>query len=255
MSSEPLLIEVTEGVALLTLNRPMSLNALNRLLRESLVAALRTMDEREDVRVIILTGTGRAFCVGLDVKEIGRSGDNVTDSVGSADIGATIGRLRTPIIAAINGLAVTGGFEITLACDMVFAAESAYFQDTHAKIGLLPGWGISQRLQRVVGPYRAKEISLSARKVPAAEAVTLGFVSRMVPDAELLTEVRVVAQAIAQWSPKHIERLKSLIDRGYAMQLGEALLFEASEARKLNMSVALPLVDAQQLQAGGNSAP
>jgi enoyl-CoA hydratase len=140
MSGEPLLIEVTDGVALLTLNRPMSLNALNRLLRESLVAALRRMDEREDVRVIILTGTGRAFCAGLDVKEIGRSGNNVTDSVGSADIGGTIGALRTPIIAAINGLAVTGGFEITLACDMVFAAESAYFQDTHAKIGLLPGW-------------------------------------------------------------------------------------------------------------------
>jgi enoyl-CoA hydratase/carnithine racemase len=96
---------------------------------------------------------------------------------------------------------------------------------------------------------------LSARKVPAAEAVTLGFVSRMVPDAELLTEARVVAQAIAQWSPKHIERLKSIIDRGYAMQLGEALLFEASEARKFNMSVALPLGDAQQLQAGGHSAP
>jgi enoyl-CoA hydratase len=240
MDEMPLLIDVAEGVATLTLNRPSALNSLNRALRAALVATLAEMDARDDVRVIVLTGTGRAFCAGLDVKELGQSGSNVTENVDGGDMGSAITGLRKPIIAAINGLAVTGGFEITLACDIVVAARSAFFQDTHAKIGLLPGWGLSQRLPRVIGPYRAKEISLSARKVPAEEAAQLGFVARVVADDELLSEARAIALAIAQWPADHIGRIKALIDRGYEMPLGEALRFEAEEARASNAQVTLP---------------
>jgi len=240
MDETPLLIEIADGVATLTLNRPAALNSLNRALRTALVATLAEMDARDDVRVIVLTGTGRAFCAGLDVKELGQSGHNVTENVDGGDMGSAITGLRKPIIAAINGLAITGGFEITLACDIVLAARSAFFQDTHAKIGLLPGWGLSQRLPRAIGPYRAKEISLSARRVPAEEAAALGFVTRVVADDDLLPTARAVALAIAQWPADHTGRIKSLIDRGYEMPLGEALRFEAEEARASNAQVTLP---------------
>lgn len=237
MDETPLLIRVGEGVATLTLNRPAALNSLNAALRVALATALREMDARDDVAAIVLTGTGRAFCAGLDVKELATSGANVATNVGDADIGATIAALKTPIIAAINGLAVTGGFEITLACDIVIAAESAWFQDTHAKIGLLPGWGLSQRLSRVAGPYRAKEIALTARKVSATEAAAIGFVGRVVPDGRLAAEAEACGREVAQWAPEHARRIKSLIDRGYAMPLGEALKFEAAEARARNHQV------------------
>lgn len=240
MDENPLLIGLRDGVATLTLNRPAALNALNRALRTALVQKLAEMDGRDDVRVIVLTGAGRGFCAGLDVKELGKSGSNVGENVDGGDLGASIAGLKTPIIAAINGPAVTGGFEITLSCDVVLAARSAWFQDTHAKIGLLPGWGLSQRLPRVIGPYRAKEISLSARKVSADEAAQLGFVTRVVPDDQLIAEAHVIARAIAQWPADHIRRIKALIDRGYMMPFGEALAFEAEEARSLNTKVTLP---------------
>lgn len=240
MNDEPLLIEVAGRVCTVTLNRPRALNALNRQLRDSLVTSLVALDARHDVGAIVLTGAGRAFCAGLDVKELGGSGQTVAENVDAADIGATISALRTPIIAAINGLAVTGGFEITLACDMVVAAQDAWFQDTHVSIGLLPGWGLSQRLSRAVGPYRAKEISLTARKIPAAEAASLGFVNRVVPAEELLPEARRLAHAIAQWPSDHVVRLKSLIDEGYRMPFADALAFEAEQARRLNLGVTIP---------------
>jgi enoyl-CoA hydratase len=239
VDEEPLLVDVKEGVATLTLNRPRSLNALNRVLRTSLVANLVGMDRRDDVRAIVLTGTGRAFCAGLDVKELRESDGNVGEQVEGDDLGAAVSGLQTPIIAAINGLAVTGGFEITLCCDMVLAADSAWFQDTHVKIGLLPGWGLSQRLPRVIGPYRAKEISLSARKIPASEAAQLGFVTRVVPDGRLVAEAQALGKAIAEWPAEHVRRIKSLIDGGYAMPFGEALRHEAQEARSLNAQVSL----------------
>lgn len=239
MDESPLLVRVEDRVATLTLNRPAALNALNAALRNALVSSLREMDARDDIAAIVLTGAGRAFCAGLDVKELGASGANVAANIGEADIGATIATLKTPIIAAINGLAVTGGFEITLACDIVIAAESAWFQDTHARIGLLPGWGLSQRLPRVAGPYRAKEISLTGRKVSAAEAAAIGFVARVAPDDRLVAEATALGRAIARWPIEHTRRIKSLIDRGYAMPFGQSLEFEAEEARALNLQVTL----------------
>lgn len=239
MDEKPLLLEISEGVATLTLNRPDALNALNRALRGALVERLHELGDRDDVRAIVLMGRGRAFCAGLDVKELRASGSSVAENVEGDDLGAALTGLRTPVIAAVNGLAVTGGFEIVLACDIVLAAESAWFQDTHAKIGLLPGWGLSQRLPRVIGPYRAKEISLTARKVMAREAAGLGFVNRVVPDESLVSEALALARSVAQWPAAHTRRLKSLMDRGYSMPLAEALRFEACEAHSLNQDVTI----------------
>lgn len=239
MTEQPLLITVSGSVATLTFNRPDSLNALNSALRRTLVDALAELDARDDVAVIVLTGRGRAFCAGLDVKELGGSDRNVTENIEGRDIGAVLAGLSKPIIASVNGLAVTGGFEITLACDMVLAAESAWFQDTHVKIGLLPGWGLSQRLSRVVGPYRAKEISLSGRRVTAAEAGRLGFVNRVIPDADLASEAADLAGSVAQWPPERTQTIKSLVDRGYHLPFAEALDLEAREARRHNAQVTL----------------
>lgn len=244
MNDKPLTTEISHGVATLTLNRPDALNALDRALRAMLLDSLAEMDARKDVSAIILTGAGRAFCAGLDVKELGASGNTVAENVDNGDLGLALSRVKTPLIAAINGLAVTGGFEITLACDIVLAAQSAWFQDTHARIGLLPGWGLSQRLPRVAGPYRAKEISLSARKVAAEEAERLGFVNRVVADAQLMPQALELARSIAQWPSEHTRRIKSLIDEGYAMTLADALKFEAREAHTLNAQV--------QIEAGNS---
>ncbi|WP_417722533.1 enoyl-CoA hydratase [Salipiger sp.] len=234
-----LLVDISDGVALLTLNRPDSLNALNGALRAALVGTLARLDADDTVRAIVLTGTGRAFCAGLDVKELAESGRNVTDNVSDGDIGGALSRCGTPIIAAINGLAVTGGFEITLCCDMVIAAETAWFRDTHATIGLLPGWGLSQRLPRVAGAYRAKEISLTARKVGAEEAARLGFVNRVVPDAELVPEALSLAREVARWPRAGTRNIKALIDGGLALPLGEALAFESRFAMESNREVTL----------------
>ena len=239
MSVSPLTVTVEDGVAVLTLNRPEALNALSAALRGALVAALDEMDAREDVRTIILTGSGRAFTAGLDVKELESSATDVSENVADTDIGAAISRLRMPIIAAINGLAVTGGFEITLSCDIVLAAESAWFADTHVKIGLLPGWGLSQRLSRAVGVYRAKEISLTARRVTATEAAELGFVNRVVPDADLMGEAMGMARQIAAAQPRVATALKTLIDDGYGLSLDDALRLEAESSTRFNSEVVI----------------
>lgn len=242
--NDPLLIDIADGVAMLTFNRPDALNALNGALRAALVGALAELDADDSVRAIVLTGTGRAFCAGLDVKELAASGRNVTENVSDGDIGGAFTRCGTPVIAAINGLAVTGGFEITLCCDMVVAAESAWFRDSHAVIGLLPGWGLSQRLPRVAGACLAKEISLTARKVSAEEAARIGFVNRVVPDDALIPEALELARAVAQHPRAGTRNIKALIDGGLALPLGEALVFEASFAQEKNSEVILTPPDA-----------
>lgn len=236
---QDLLIEIDGGVALLTLNRPASMNALSSGLRRGLVETLARLDADADVRVIVLTGAGRAFCAGLDVKELRASDANVTENIEGGAIGAAMSGLKKPIIAAINGAAVTGGFEMTLACDIVLAAESAYFADTHVKIGLLPGWGLSQRLSRTIGAARAKEISLTARKVSATEAAVLGFVNKVLPDDALLAAALDLAHSIAAWEPVNVMAVKSLIDEGLAMPLKEALAMEVDVSTKFNAGVVL----------------
>lgn len=239
MPETPLLVSTDDGVATLTMNRPQALNALNASLRGALIRALSEMDARADIRVIVLTGAGRGFCAGLDVRELSASARDVSAEVAQTDIGAALSALETPVIAAVNGPAVTGGFEIAMTCDMVIAAESAWFQDTHASIGLLPGWGLSQRLQRVIGANRAREIALTARRVTATEGATMGFVNRVVPDGELAAQARALASAVAQWNGTHLRNIKHLMNHGGGLPLAEALEFERRESRRLNAEVTL----------------
>ena len=241
MDQPPLLSAVEAQCAIITFNRPRALNALSRALRLSLIETLARFDADPAVRVVIMTGAGKAFTAGLDLKELANSGLDVSANIDAENVVAAIERFSKPLIAAVNGVCVTGGLEIILACDIVLASDAARFADTHVKIGVTPGWGLSQRLSRLIGVQRAKELSFSARFFSAEEAAAWGMVNRVVPDAELMPRALDLARSIAQWPPENVKAMKAIIDRGAAMALGEALAMEAATASRNNAAVALSL--------------
>lgn len=239
----PLDVRRDGDVAVLTLNRPEALNALNGDLLRQLCRALVKADADEGVGAIILTGAGdRAFTAGMDLKE---AAHRLDDFGPDAQPAATLDACRTPVIVAVNGLCITGGMEIMMACDIVYASSAARFADTHVRLGLLPGWGISQRMARQIGPQRAKEVSLSGRFVDADQAAEIGLVNRVVEPAELMPAALELAHEIAGHRAEAVQGYKALIDEGYAMGLHEALAMEhnRSVARIRSMS-------SQDLQAG-----
>jgi len=229
-----------DGVALLTLNRPQAMNALSRELLDELARAIDALAADDAVRVLILTGAGRAFCAGLDLKELG-SGRSEIGKVTVTSRGDPVGalvRCKKPVIGAINGAAVTGGFELALACDVLLASSSARFADSHARVGLASGWGLSQKLSRAVGIYRAREISLGGRWVSAEQAAAWGFVNRVVVPGELLSAAHALAADMLLAQPGMLERYKSIIDDGFALPFGQGMALEAQRAREFNSSVA-----------------
>jgi len=185
-------------------------------------SAMQELDEDPAIKVVILTGRGKAFCVGLDVAVLQEDGP---ESFLPFNPARTITAWNGPVIAAINGLAVTGGFEITVACDIILAAENAGFIDTHSRVGLLPGWGLSVRLQRAIGIYRAKELELTGRRLPAAEAAEWGLVNRVVPDGDLMDVACELARTIAAGTTEPAAT-KCLVDRVSMVPMAEGLLIE-----------------------------
>jgi len=230
-------IERTEGYAVLTLNRPEAMNALSRELLAELRSAVAELEQDPEVRVLILTGAGRAFCAGLDLKEISTIGLPAFGENGEFDPVRALARFRGPVIAAVNGAAITGGFELALQCDVILAAQSARFADTHARVGVVPGWGLSQKLSRLVGIHRAKEISLTGNFIGAEQAVAWGLANRVVPDPELLSQPRALAGDMLSVVPHMLTAYKSLIDEGSALSLGAALALETERARAANSKI------------------
>ena len=236
------------GYAVLTLNRPQAMNALNQALMRSLAAAVDALASNPAVRVLVLTGAGRAFCAGLDLKEIGAGQgslggtaakpDDSANGGASGDPVAAIGRFPGPVIGAINGAAVTGGFELALACDVLLARSNARFADTHARIGVAPGWGLSQKLSRAIGAYRAREISFTGNWVSAEQAAAWGFVNRVLAPDDLLPAARQLANDMLGTLPHMLTRYKAVINDGWALAAGEALVLEKNRARGFNSQVA-----------------
>ena len=223
--SPTLLMDRDGRVMILTLNRPEALNALSAELVGALVDAVRACDADDGIGVIVLTGKGdRAFTAGMDLKEAAQSLQPMSNL--RRTLGAVIANCRKPVIAAVNGLCITGGMEIMLACNVVIAASTARFADTHVRVGLLPGWGISQRLARQIGPQRAKEISLSGNFVDAQRAFDIGLVNRVVEPAELMPHALKLAHDFADGNTAVVQAYKRLIDDGYAMTLTDALPME-----------------------------
>ncbi|MDO8704334.1 MAG: enoyl-CoA hydratase [Sulfuricaulis sp.] len=231
------------GYAVVTLNRPRALNALSRALRDELATAFDHLAADPGVRVLILTGAGRAFCAGIDVKELSNVGLGRAGEV--ADPVLALSRFAGPVIAAVNGVAVTGGFELALACDILLASEEARFADTHGRIGILPGWGLSQRLSRRIGVHRAKELSLTGKYLSAAQAEHWGLVNQVLAAAELLSAARSMALEMLSLLPHMLLAYKQLIDDGAELAFGAAMQLEQQRSGAANQGLSPAAVAAQ----------
>ena len=199
--SDVVLLEISERIATITLNRPAARNALSTEVLALLPRLMRTADADPDVDVVILTGADPAFCAGLDLKELGSTAGNLggTGADGRANASGVRGpfpAMVKPLIGAINGVAVTGGFELALNCDFLIASERAKFGDTHARVGVMPGWGLTVLLPQAIGVRRAREMSFTGNFLSAQEAYHCGLVNRVVAHEDLLSVTRDVARDI-----------------------------------------------------------
>ncbi len=257
--SDLITVDISEGVATVTLNRPEAMNALSKALRARLFEIMTALDADDAVRAVVLTGAGtRAFTAGLDLKELGSE----AGALGAANAeGAdenpvkAIEVCRKPVIGAINGVAITGGFEVALACDVLIASTNARFADTHARVGIFPGWGLSQKLSRMIGISRAKELSFTGNFLDAATAEAWGLVNRVVAPEELLPAAQKLARDMASIDPAMLKAYKALIDEGYAVSFGEGLAIEQRVSSAANSAVTPEEVEARRLsvQARGRS--
>ncbi len=195
---DELVVKVAEGIAVVTLNRPSARNALSASLRKALYRTIGELDTDETVRAIILTGTDPAFCAGLDLKELASAPEALGGGFSAAgELRRPIPEISTPLIGAINGVAITGGFELALACDFLVASEQARFADTHARVGIMPGWGLTVQLPEAVGLRRARELSATGNFLDARTAYDWGLVNHVVGHRELLSFSRALAADIA----------------------------------------------------------
>jgi enoyl-CoA hydratase/carnithine racemase len=233
MTYETILVTRSDGVGTITLNRPQVLNAINGTMLDELDAALSDLEQDEDIRVVVLTGAGRAFSAGRDAKEIGSATHR-----SAADLWVRLEQLGKPVIAAVNGLCYTGALSMLLCFDLVVASEGAVFADTHAKYGMRHGGGTTQRLRNAVGPRAAKELLFTCEPIDAQEAHRLGLVNRVVPAERLEQEVKALAQSITRNDSEAIAITKMLINSG--MKWGSAVGFEleAGQYRSQRRSVA-----------------
>jgi enoyl-CoA hydratase len=254
MSEPVLLVEKTGEIAIVTLNRPNAMNALSRELRGAIATTVDELEADPGVRVMILTGSGKAFCAGLDLKELGTSNPN--DTITQGDPVRTLGKFSGPIIGAINGVAITGGFELALACDVLIASPNARFADTHARVGVMPGWGLSQKLSRAIGISRAKELSLTGNFLSAQQAAEWGLVNRVVNHEEQLLPTCIkLAEDMLSVIPEMLVNYKGVIDEGFAQSFGDGMATEQRRARAANAAVSPEEVEARRaaIQARGKS--
>ena len=188
---------------------------------------LSELNEDTEIRAVVITGAGKAFCAGMDLAELSSGGTERSgfelSVAGQDEMRDGVEGFSGPVIAAVNGAAATAGFELALACDLIFAAPEAKFLDTHARVGILPGWGLSVRLPRLIGMARAKEVSLSGNALTADRALDWGLVNRVVPQARLVEEALELARDMASCVPHIMEGYKRLIHEGADLPLSEAL--------------------------------
>ncbi|HEX5236163.1 MAG TPA: enoyl-CoA hydratase-related protein [Silvibacterium sp.] len=231
MSFEHISVEVAEGVAVITLNRPKVLNALNAALLSELDAALDVLSGDEVVRAVILTGAGeKAFAAGADIQELAVV-NGVEGQALAARGQAVFGKLEQigkPVIAAVNGFALGGGCELAMSATVRIASETAKLGQPEVKLGLIPGYGGSQRLPRLVGKGAAMKLLLTGEMVLAAEALRIGLVDEVVPAGELMGRARALARMMAGMAPIAVRQCIAAVNAGYDLPLGEALAHEAA---------------------------
>ncbi len=224
--SDVVLSEIKGKVGLVTINRPDALNAVNADVMEGIISKTKAFDGNPDIGCIVITGAGKAFIAGADIKEMhGKSymdmflADKQSQWEGFANT-------RTPIIAAVNGFALGGGCELSMMCDIVFASENAKFGQPEIKLGVTPGWGGSQRLTKAVGKAKAMDLILTGRMMDAQEAERSGLVARIFPAESLVEESLKVAAEIADFSTPSVYIAKEQVNRAFETTLAEGLRFE-----------------------------
>ncbi len=224
---ETLIIEREDGYALVRLNRPEALNALNSRLMADLSAFLDAVEHDDGVRCIVLTGSDKAFAAGADIKEMSSKSyaEMFTENF-FAGVSDRISRFRKPIIAAVSGYALGGGCELAMLCDFILASESAKFGQPEINLGVAPGIGGSQRLTRYVGKSKAMDMILTGRMMDAAEAERAGLVSRVFPIDKLVDEAKAIAAKIAFQSPLAVMMNKEMVDAAYETTLTQGVRFE-----------------------------
>lgn len=245
MAYETLLIEIEDNVALVRLNRPDALNALNSKLMKELGAAMTALDADDKVRCIVLTGSDKAFAAGADIKEMASKSfvEMFTEDFFTHDTEVFL-RVRKPVIAAVSGYALGGGCELAMMCDFIICSDTAKFGQPEINLGVVAGIGGTQRLTRFVGKSKAMDMHLTGRFMDAAEAERSGLVSRVVPVKDLVPEALAAARKIAEKSQITVKVVKEAVNRSYETTLREGILFErrvfhalfASEDQKEGMA-------------------
>ncbi len=230
--NDVVLTQTNDAITTVTLNRPDNLNALSIELRSRLAEVFTTLKDDDATEVIILTGNGRAFTAGLDLKELGQTG--MSGGSGGVDLQKAIREVGKPVIGAINGFAITGGFELALACDILIASTEAKFADTHVRMGVVPGWGLSQRLARLIGSSRAKQLSFTGNYLDAETAERWGLVNVVLAPDELMPYCLQLARDITSVNKDTLKAVHQLIDYGWENTLAEGLQEELNASRQAN---------------------
>jgi 2-(1,2-epoxy-1,2-dihydrophenyl)acetyl-CoA isomerase len=226
---ETIRVELQDGVQTITLNRPDSLNALNSAMRREIAAAFKAAARSDEVRAILLTGEGRGFCSGADLR--GGSTERQFRRVLTTEYNPLITAIRElpkPVIAAVNGVAAGAGVSLALACDLIYAADEARFILSFARIGLVPDSGVTRELVRALGRHRAAELAMTGEPLSATDAAAAGLINGVVPGAELLTQARDRADQLANGPGKAIGLTKRLVNRAEDAGLPEMLATEAA---------------------------
>lgn len=232
MTYQNIQFERDGALGILTVSRPKVLNALSAATTKEIGAALREIESDTSLRVAIVTGAGdKAFVAGADIGEL-QALESPTAarelSEQGHEVGFQIARMSKVVIAAINGFALGGGLELAMACDIRLAADTAQFGQPEINLGIIPGWGGTQRLPRLVGPSMAKLLVVSGERIDAQEALRIGLVDRVVPAAGLLQAAKTLANAIAAKAPTAVGSIKQAINRGMDMPLAEGCMYEAA---------------------------
>jgi len=227
MNTPPIIFERTQDIAILRLNRPEKMNSLAREVFEAVHERLGVLEADSALRALILTGEGeRAFCAGTDILELNRANDGTEISERGQGLCDRIEKFPVPVIAAINGIAAGGGLELALACHLRIASTNASFSLPETKIGLIPGYGGTQRLTREIGAGRATEMMLTGRTMTSVEALNVGLVNKVVPPADLHSETLSLANQISRLSPLSIRACLKAVTQGMELPLAEGLKLE-----------------------------
>jgi enoyl-CoA hydratase len=229
MAYENIIVAVAKGVATITFNRPKALNALNGQTLDELATALDGIEADEEIRVLLLTGAGeKSFVAGADITELATF-NTLQGKLFSRKGQSIIGRLQDlaiPVIAAVNGFALGGGSEMALACDFIYASENAMFGLPEITLGIIPGFGGTQRLPRLIGSNRAKELIFTGKMIPAAEAEAIGLVNRVLPQASLMEDAMKTARSIAKKGKVSLRAAKQAVNNGLNVDLATGCQIE-----------------------------